>query len=87
MLHELVIVQWLDIVVYGGWEEPDKTTETPSKCTTIGWLHVDNAEYITVSSTLSRNGSDHYNTHTTIPVGCIINIERLPVIDGEKKDV
>lgn len=73
-----VKVNWVDIVVHGGWAKDTEALgqwEKPSPCETRGWL-VDYADdYILVAATKSLN---EFNQYISIPRGCIISVEETP---------
>ena len=75
-----VLVEWEDIVAWGGWVEADNFPnegQEPAKCVSHGTLTRITDTHITVSA--SRSGND-YNQHITIPLGVVTKLELLPVI-------
>ena len=75
-LHSLVAVNWIDIVVDGGWVDKEKmeSVSAPHPVDSIGYLSYVGEKYLVLSSSLSKNGPDQYNNHITIPLGCIESV-------------
>ena len=83
-LGEFYRIDWHDIVSGGGWVNIDQTMET-HMCSSYGFLttvsigekSVGGREFITLSATVGKNGSSEYNQHISIPIGCILSIQKI----------
>ena len=73
-----VKVQWVDIVVHGGWAKDTEAIsqwEKPSPCESRGWLVDYTDDYILVAATKSLS---EYNQYISIPIGVVIAVEGTP---------
>lgn len=74
----LVSVQWVDIVVHGGWVRDSEALtqwEKPSPCESRGWLVDYTDDYVLVAATKSLN---EFNQYISIPTGVISSVTETP---------
>ena len=71
-LH-LIIVEWLDITAYAGWETHEEATLTPFK--TVGWLVFSDDKVVKVANTIDAEGIG--GGITVFPRGCIEKMEAV----------
>ena len=68
-------VEWMDIVVGSEWDKRNELPK-PHKCTSRGWLVLEEVDFIVLSATLGKHQDpkeeDEYNQTVAIPRGCII---------------
>lgn len=75
MKPKLVLVDWEDSNVHGGWNSIEHYADCqPSKCRTVGWVAKKDRHSITVVQSLSAN---EVSDGMTIPRGCVKSIKYL----------
>lgn len=77
MDKDIVLIEWIDSEVMGGWEYLDKIESlTPSICYSAGFIIEDNRDYKTLALGLSDS---QVLGRTSIPIGCIKSIKKLVI--------
>jgi len=78
---KLVVVEWLDAYVSGGWSDIDDVDHLPTLCHSVGWLVVENDTYVTIVPNISKREdlTTHCLGQISIPRGCIVKM--TPVND------
>ena len=75
-----VLVRWLDIVTYAGWNEDlvEEGKDQPAEFLTVGYIVNNTKEKLTISDTANAIGNI-----TTFPKGCVLEITELQIKTGD----
>lgn len=81
---DLVIIRWLDTLQDPKWNSLEKMEEEPdAECVTVGLFYKKDKRFIYLSHTVSKTERDK----TTIPLGCIIQTEKVDYVFRQTKKI
>jgi len=78
---KFVEVEWADAISTADWRD-DHHLPAVVKCTSRGWLLIDDDEQVTLAGTLQEGDDGHVGEIVSIPRGMVKRIRRLKVSYG-----
>lgn len=79
---KILLIEWVDSSVTGGWRNKREIRAKPASCYSVGMALIANEEVITL--VLSGSGDDEYADTMTIPKVAIKRIRELKVKDARQ---
>lgn len=85
--EKVVLVEWLDTAIAGGWERRTDTEEMrPHACTRVGILvHRDEHQIILIGILSASKSYDETNVQQIIPAGCVIKYRVLAELKPSRR--